>query len=71
MRRKPHGARKTKKQAPPQQDALAAEILAVALAAYRRYSKADYVVHIDGVKITKLRRSWGTAREARGATGGT
>ena len=29
-------------------------------------SKADYVVHIDHEKITKLRRSWDTARDAAG-----
>ncbi len=66
MRRKPHGARKTKKQAPPHKMPSRLKFWLLLWQRIDGHSKADYVVHIDGVKITKLRRSWGTAREAAG-----
>lgn len=65
MNRKPHGARKTKKQAPPHK---MPRRLKSWLMRWQRIDgkAADFVVHIEGKKIAKLRRSWDTARKAAG-----
>ena len=66
MQRKPHGYRKTKKQAPPHK--LPGRLKTWSLR-WRRidgHNSADYVVHLHGEKVTKLRRSWNTARGAAG-----
>jgi integrase len=65
MRRKPHGARKSKKRAPPHR---LPKRLKPWLLRWKRIDgkQADFVVHYYGAKVTKLRRSWDTAREAAG-----
>jgi integrase len=65
MQRKPHGARKSKKRAPAHK---MPKRLKSWLLRWQRIdgSKADYVVHIHLEKITKLRRSWDTARDSAG-----
>ncbi|MDO9296852.1 tyrosine-type recombinase/integrase [Bradyrhizobium sp.] len=65
MRRKPKGAKLTKKQAPPHK---MPRRLKFWLKLWRRIDgrKADYVVHLNHAPVTKLRRSWGTARDAAG-----
>jgi integrase len=65
MRRKPHGARKTKKRAPP------IRIGARLLSHLKRWKRLDkgasrYVVHYNGAKVGKLKRSFYTARDAAG-----
>ena len=65
MNRKPHGARKSKKQAPKHK---MPKRLKFWLLLWQKIDGrgADYVVHIEGSKVKKLRRSWNTAREAAG-----
>jgi integrase len=65
MKRKPHGARKSKKRAPPH--ALPSR-LKTWLLRWRKIDKgvSEFVVHIKGKRIKKLRRSWGTAQRAAG-----
>ena len=62
MQRKPHGARKSKKRAPPHK---MSRRLKTWLLRWQRIDGgvSDYVVHRHGDKITKLRRSWATARK--------
>jgi integrase len=65
MKRKPHGSRRTKKKAPP------LRIGSRLLAHLKRWKRIDgsgarYVVHYRGDKVTKLRRSFETARKAAG-----
>ena len=62
MKRKPHGARKSKKRAPPHAMPMR---LKSWLLRWRR-DKAAYVVHIDGKPVLKLRRSWATAVDRAG-----
>lgn len=65
MRRKPHGAKRTKKKAPP------IRIGARLLSHLKRWKRLDknvsrYVVHYKGGKVDKLRRSFYTARDKAG-----
>ncbi len=65
MRRKPHGAVQTKKRAPPIR---IGKRLSFWLPFWKRHdgNGATYVIHYKGGRITKLRRSFETAREAAG-----
>lgn len=65
MQRKPYGSRRTKKRAPMHK--LPAR-LSFWLKLWQRIDGpiADYVVHIAGKRVTKLRRSWMTTREQAG-----
>jgi integrase len=63
MNRKPHGARKSKKQAPKHR---MPKRLKFWLLLWQKIDgkAADFVVHINRLKVRKLRRSWNTARDA-------
>lgn len=65
MKRKAHGARKSKKQAPPHK---MSKRLKSWLLRWQRIDKgvSEFVVHLNGSKVKKLRRSWNTARDAAG-----
>jgi integrase len=65
MKRKPYGARRTKKRAPMHK---LPKRLKFWLKLWQRVDKgiSEYVVHLNGNKVTKLRRSWNTTRELCG-----
>lgn len=65
LKRKPYGARKTKKQAPMHK---LPKRLKFWLLFWQRIDKgvSEHVVHIHGKPVTKLRRSWITTREEAG-----
>lgn len=66
MQRKPHGARRSKKRAPPHKMPKRLKSWRLRWQRIDGHNAADYVVHIHGEKITKLRRSWDTARDGAG-----
>lgn len=65
LKRKPYGARKTKKRAPMHKLPLRLKFW---LKLWQRVDKgvSEHVVHLHGKKVTKLRRSWITTREQAG-----
>jgi integrase len=65
LKRKPYGAKRTKKRAPMHK---LPHRLKTWLLRWQRIDKgiSEHVVHLNGNKVTKLRRSWNTTRERAG-----